>query len=97
MQAPQFCKIPFRSLGDVQISVECTFLADHDGPHSWQDYADATAPPKQAASSREAMDLASRILDGDFDAYIELLLTAGHDRKKALRNTPGFPRRGVVS
>jgi hypothetical protein len=77
-------------------TVPCTFLNDHDGPHSWQDFADAIAPPKAVASAKEAMDLASRILDGDFDVYVELLLTAGHDRKKALRNTAGFPRRGVV-
>lgn len=30
---------------------------------------------------------------GDFDPYLEIILTAGHDRKKALRNIPGFPRR----
>jgi hypothetical protein len=30
---------------------------------------------------------------GDFDPYLEVILTAGHDRKKALRNIPGFPRR----
>jgi hypothetical protein len=77
-------------------SIPCTYLNDHAGEHSWQDYADAVAQPVNVASSREAMDLASRILDGDFDVYVELILTAGHDRKKALRNTAGFPRRGVV-
>lgn len=31
--------------------------------------------------------------DGDYDDYLELILAAAHDRKRAKRGTRGFPRR----
>jgi hypothetical protein len=32
----------------------------------------------------------TRIRDGDFDPYIEVLLSELHDRKRELRGVPGF-------
>lgn len=91
------CGLAYRPIGSEPGEVgllRCTFLEDHDGPCSWQDVADldrATCPPDAAA----AMDLASAILDGAYDPWLELILNAGHNRKRTLRGVPGFTGREV--
>lgn len=37
--------------------------------------------------------IVTKITAGDYDPYIEQILAAGHDRKRALRSVPGFPRK----
>lgn len=39
-----------------------------------------------------AKQVAGAIRDGEFDRWLELILEAAHNRKRALRGTPGFRR-----
>jgi hypothetical protein len=77
--------------------IPCTYVRGHPTPrHSWetlrlQDAADKavhTFSMKGVPSDVEA--LLVNINHGNADAYLEVILAVTHNRKRALRNTPGF-------
>lgn len=83
-------RVCFTTYQTQEGTIRCTFLKDHNGPCSWQAVADLDQPASKTA--QEALDLASFIVRGDYDPYLELLLNAAHNRKRALRGAPGFFR-----
>lgn len=87
----QQCQVTYgRKL--VGEAVRCTFIDGHEGPCSWQDLLEADSP-MQSVDARTAMDVASLVMRGDYDPYLELLLNAAHNRKRALRGVRGFDNR----
>lgn len=88
-------------------AVVCTYVGGHSTDrHSWwslwtQDVTDAEARAQAiaaeiaAASCSELPDDVAAVIDGikagDADAFLEVILAAAHDRKRALRGTRGFP------
>jgi len=79
-------------------TIGCTYISGHQTPrHSWetlrvQDELDvATAQAARHGLPSDIEALLRNIRSGNADAYIEVLLATLHNRKRALRNTPGFP------
>ena len=94
-----------RTAAEGHENVRCTYVSGHQARHSWetlqaQDDQDAR---REAATVREALrsaDLPQAVrlvveglTAGRLDPYIEVILAAGHDRKRARRGVAGFPRR----
>lgn len=78
-------------------TVPCTYVKGHPTPrHSWEalklqdevDRAKHTFSIQGLPSDVEA--LLGNIEHGAADPYLEVILAVAHNRKRALRNTPGF-------
>ena len=79
--------------------IQCTYIAGHTAErHSWQtlmdqDEADAEASDPTPTVVQAFLDA---ILEGEVDPYLEAILAAGHNRKRTLRGTRGFPSMKVT-
>lgn len=71
----------------------CTFVRGHiQSDHSWlaircADIADAEKIDYTPQAVQAFLDSMTR---GDMDAYLEAILAVAHNRKRAIRGTPGF-------
>jgi hypothetical protein len=104
MPAPQCPAVYSRVLpGDQRPEhVRCTYIEGHDAGHSFrtleltdeterEELARASAVTVAAAPS-VVQNLVGSIEDGEMDRFLELILSAAHDRKRARRGVAGFPR-----
>jgi hypothetical protein len=84
------------------MKVRCTYIRGHAAEHSFrtlqvQDRCDAereralAEPDGDLPADVEA--ILENITEGRADPYLEAILAVTHNRKKALRNVPGFVRR----
>lgn len=71
----------------------CSYLDGHPNPnHSWfaakvqDDYEKA----EQVDLPSDVETLVTNIQAGKADPYLEIILSVCHNRKRALRNVPGF-------
>lgn len=78
--------------------VRCTYIEHHPvRQHSWfavrsQDEADAATRTQVADYTPVAIQaVLNAIVRGDLDLYVEAILEAGHNRKRARRGVVGFP------
>lgn len=90
--------------GDLQPAhIRCTYIEGHAAGHSFRtlevtDEVEAEELRAASATSVAAappliQTIVGKIEDGEVDRYLELILSAGHDRKRARRGVPGFDRR----
>lgn len=101
-----------RVQGDEREYLKCQYIDGHPiDRHSWyaiaeQDIVDAEKRKveeqrqKAEAGDGTVKEVLEQIEAGLWDSYIEVMLSALHDRKRALRNVRGFPnleRRGKRS
>lgn len=84
--------------------IPCTFIKDHGANCSWfalkaaddielERLREQEREQEQAVLPAEVQKVLDDIQVGDFDAYLEILLSVAHGRKLALRSVRGFPRR----
>lgn len=88
--------------------IRCTYVEGHTASHSWAtlQFCDEAAAQDERERVREGLadtDLPTavrRVVEGltagELDKYIELILAAGHDRKRARRGVYGFPRKDTA-
>lgn len=85
-----------------ELTVRCTFIKGHGVRHSWfaisaQDTVDVEKlTPRSdygAAFPGDVAVILDNIAQGKADRYLEAILLVTHSRKRALRGTPGFPRK----
>lgn len=105
MPYPQQCPAVYdRILPDegAPVHVRCTYAVEHtesNPRHSWETLkvlddlarAEAVAPLVTAAPA-DLLTVIDKIRSGALDDFVEVLLAEGHDRKRARRGVPGFPR-----
>lgn len=102
----EMCRETYRRPAEVthgKRTVECTFIEGHPARHSWESLKiqDACDLEAQRASTDPALDdlppevvaILDNITEGHADPYLEAILAVTHNRKRALRNVPGFARR----
>jgi hypothetical protein len=101
---PPMCMAKYdraKAVGEARFQpLYCQYVFNHDGEHSWESMSlldfvnreQAHPLPTPETPSYEVGKLVGQIDLGHWDPYIELLLTALHDRKRALRGVRGFPR-----
>lgn len=81
----------------------CQFLSNHSGGCSWEPMKVADEAAARAASiplaEREVgtetfvLTVCGMIEDGELDDWLELILSTGHDRKRAKRGVRGFVKK----
>lgn len=85
------------------MKVRCTYIEGHESEHSFrtlqlQDTCDQereralTDPGAEDDLPSDVAAILENITDGRADPYLEAILAVTHNRKKALRNVPGFRR-----
>lgn len=86
--------------GDLEPSyVLCTYVKGHRARCSWE-----TLKLQDETEREQVIDLrhnapqdirlaVENIERGRWDRWLELILSTGHDRKRAKRRVPGFPRK----
>ncbi len=90
-------------LGDLQPDhVRCTYIEGHEADHSFRTLAYTDEAEREerlrvasvavAAAPSGVQNLVGSIEDGELDTYLELILSAAHDRKRARRGVAGFGR-----
>lgn len=92
------CDAMYERPGNIRpLVLHCTFPAGHENrnalptEHSWDaircaDIAD-TRVDYTPQAVRAYLDSITR---GEMDAYLEAILAVAHNRKRAIRGTPGF-------
>lgn len=90
--------------GDVDppVHVRCTYIAGHSADCSFRTLAVTDESEREelrrasaatvAAAPSDVQNIVGSIEDGEMDRFLELILSAAHDRKRTRRGTPGFPR-----
>lgn len=80
--------------------VRCTYIKGHQAEHSFRTLQLQDSVDRERASVDPALDdlppevvaILDNITDGHADPYLEAILAVTHNRKRALRNVPGFRR-----
>lgn len=87
------------------VHVLCTYIAGHGARHSWETLrvvdeaealerqSDLRAAVEDSRIPQALRTLVQGISSGHYDSFLELILAAAHDRKRARRGTLGFGRR----
>lgn len=85
------------------VTMTCQYIEGHPSDrHSWfavneQDDFDAEAARQRADAQQGdgvVSEFLTRIEYGNYDSYLEAILSAAHNRKRALRGVRGFPDLG---
>lgn len=82
--------------------IRCTYIDGHEANHSFRtlELTDETERDELrrasavtvAAAPSAVQEFVGQIEDGDLDRFLELILSAAHDRKRTRRGAAGFPR-----
>lgn len=90
------CRNPYDRPNGVRLT--CTFVRNHADTCSWNDIRcrDLTeaADTKVDYTPAAVQAFLDSITRGDMDLYLEAILAVTHNRKRAMRGTPGFARGG---
>jgi hypothetical protein len=77
------------------VSFACQLPRGHEGDHSWEPLRQsdlrASQPEPEPVSGVEISALLVDIDSGEYDPYLENILTVAHERKRALRNRRTYP------
>lgn len=102
MAATQRCREEYlRVLTGSKERIQCTYIDGHSSEHSFrtlmvQDETDKTALEQrldllQPDGDKSALAIVRNIEEGKADPYLEAILSAAHNRKRALRGVRLFP------